>query len=247
MNGFDNKANAKYFMKLSVSAILIASFVTLSVYLILQSQALQIQRFKAQLAAKTDVEKIISANITELSINLLPYPAESTSTNTVLGTSIEHISKAQLAQFQNSGNVAYDLSKIHTTLTIDSVNIDGPVFSGEDAFTMDKGFWHFPLSKLPGERGNTVIIGHRFGKLPPATDTFFNLDLVKPGDQIVIAQDSGDLVYTVVETKVVEKTDRSILAPTTDYRLTLVTCHPLWTSDKRLVVVAKLDRVGVSL
>ena len=79
--------------------------------------------------------------------------------------------------------------------------------------------------------------------MPPATDTFFNLDKVKIGDKVYIEQNGEKISFTVTETKIVEKTDRNILTQTDDYRITIVTCHPLWTDDQRLVVIAKLDKI----
>lgn len=157
--------------------------------------------------------------------------------------SLEHVSTDQLSQLKNEGKVLFNMESQNTSLYLPSVNIRGAVVDGQDATEMDRGFWHFPLSGQPGQKGNTVIIAHRFLHLPPRTDTFFLLDKVRVGDKVIINQKEGTYRYTVTETKVVNKNDRSILAQTYDYRVTLVTCHPLWTSDKRLVVIAKLDKI----
>lgn len=159
--------------------------------------------------------------------------------------SLEEISPEELALYQNEGEILYDMEKYNSKLIIGSILVDGKIFDGENAHTLSKGFWHFPLSKAPGKKGNTVIIGHRYDKMPPATDTFFNLDKVVPGDKIIIKQDNQDWSYTVSETKVVSPNERSILAQTNDYRLTLITCHPLWSSKERFVVIAKLDKVSI--
>jgi LPXTG-site transpeptidase (sortase) family protein len=86
---------------------------------------------------------------------------------------------------------------------------------------MNKGFWHFPSSNLPGQKGNMVVIGHRYAKLPPNKDTFFNLDKVKVGDKIEVVQNDNQFTYIVTETKVVEKNDISVLQDYSDYRITL--------------------------
>jgi sortase A len=135
------------------------------------------------------------------------------------------------------------MEEYKTVLSIDSADIKGKVVDGETSEQMERGFWHFPLSSQPGKRGNTVIIAHRFLYLPPRTDTFFSLDKVQIGDKITVTQKDGTYNYTVIERKVVAKTDRDVLAPTNDYRITLITCTPLWTSDRRLVVVGKLDKI----
>lgn len=137
-----------------------------------------------------------------------------------------------------------DLEKKETYLRINSASIAGNVVDGLSQDSMLRGFWHFPLSSAPGERGNVVIFGHRFDKLPPSTETFYYLDNVKVGDKIEITQSDQYYTYTVVETDIVEKNDSTILKNTGDYRLTLITCTPLWTSEKRLVVVAVQDRIS---
>jgi sortase A len=136
------------------------------------------------------------------------------------------------------------LEDLDTTLSIETLNIEGEIVQGESSLTMNDGFWHFPTSTFPGERGNMVVIGHRFLHLPPRKDTLFNLEDVKIGDRIVISQaDKNDLTYIVVETKEVQPNDVSVIQESQDHRLTLITCTPLWTSEKRLVVIAKLDKL----
>lgn len=135
------------------------------------------------------------------------------------------------------------LEDLDTSLTIEDINIHGSIYQGVSSKTMDKGFWHFPLSQYPGEKGNVVIIGHRFLNIPPARDTFYNLDKIKIGDEIKVKHIEGEYTYIVVEKKIVAPNDMSTIDKSEDYRLTLITCTPLWTSEKRLVVVAKLDKL----
>ncbi|MHC1716896.1 MAG: sortase [Candidatus Dojkabacteria bacterium] len=135
------------------------------------------------------------------------------------------------------------LENLNTKLSINDLNIQGNIYQGTSSQTMDKGFWHFPISQYPGEKGNVVIIGHRYLNLPPEKDTFFNLDKIKIGDHIDIQHQEGEYTYIVVEKKEVEPNDMSTIKESDDYRLTLITCTPLWTSEKRLVIVAKLDKL----
>ncbi|MBI2356528.1 sortase [Candidatus Dojkabacteria bacterium] len=160
---------------------------------------------------------------------------------------LEHISTDELIRLKNEGKILFNMEKANTSLYIPSASINGKVVDDESVYGMERGFWHFPLSSQPGKRGNTVIIAHRFLHLPPRTDTFFNLDKVKVGDKVIIEQKDATYRYTVVSTKVVEKTDRSILENYNDYRITLVTCTPLWTSNQRLVVIGKLDKIYGSI
>jgi sortase A len=135
------------------------------------------------------------------------------------------------------------LENLNTKLFIDSINVEGKIFQGVDSHTMDKGFWHFPASVYPGQKGNSVIISHRYLNIPPAKDTFYNLDKVKKGDSISITQSDNTYNYIVSEIKVVEKNDISVIQNSLDHQITLITCTPLWTSHQRLVVIGKLDKL----
>ncbi len=157
--------------------------------------------------------------------------------------SLEYLTRDQLSQYYNEGSIANRLEPKNSMITIPSINVDAYILDGETAHRMDYGPWHFPLSSYPGAKGNMVIIGHRFAELPPSQNTFFNLDKIMVGDKILITQKGGiSYTYTVTETKVVEKNDRSVLADHGDYRITLITCTPLWTSKQRLVITGILDK-----
>jgi sortase A len=162
----------------------------------------------------------------------------------VLGTDEILVKDTSIEEYLDDvENIDPVLEELNTTLLIDAIDVEGKVFQGPDSNTMDKGFWHFPTSVYPGERGNSVIIAHRYLHLPPAKDTFFNLDKVKKGDSIVVKQDDNEYTYIVSQVKVVEKNDISVLQSGNEYQITLITCTPLWTSHQRLAVVGKLDKL----
>ena len=140
--------------------------------------------------------------------------------------------------------VLADLEKKDTRLVVESATIEGSVVDGYSQESMLDGFWHYPGSSVPGKRGNMVIFGHRFHRLPPDKQTFFNLDEIKVGDKVRIEQKDDEFTYTVVDVRVADKYDESVLASSGDYRLTLITCTPLWTSEKRLVITAIQDRLS---
>lgn len=158
----------------------------------------------------------------------------------------EEFVEGSIEESIKNANIILDrkvLEELDTSLSIPNLLIQGDIFQGSDAYTMDKGFWHFPNSTYPGQKGNFVVIGHRFMNVPPAKDTFFNLEEVKIGDEIKIKHNEGEFTYIVTEVKIVEANDISVVKDTDDYRITLITCTPLWTSEKRFVVIAKLDKL----
>ena len=89
---------------------------------------------------------------------------------------------------------------------------------------------------LPGQAGNVAIAGHRTTYLHP----FYNLNLLVPGDSIVIDTVQGIFLYHVLTSVAVSPTDVAVAAPTPTPTLTLTTCNPRYSAAQRLVVHAAL-------
>jgi sortase A len=126
-------------------------------------------------------------------------------------------------------------------VVIPDMLLDKPIYDGPISKTyriLDKGIWRYPLTSQPGQKGNTVLIGHRFTYTNPR-GVFYSLDKVKIGSQIAVFWNNKKYLYQVTTIKVVPNTDLSVEAQTTDTRLTMYTCTPLWHPVNRLVVVAK--------
>jgi sortase A len=70
--------------------------------------------------------------------------------------------------------------------------------------------------------------------------SFFRLDELEVGDEILVTTLQGSFRYEVTESKVVRPRDVHVLDPTPDNRLTITTCHPRYSASQRLVVVAAL-------
>ena len=187
---------------------------------------------------RIDIQRYSYDTYFSLLTNIAPTKEQILGTDTVL---IEDVSIEEY--LENIEDIDPILEELNTKMFIDSISVEGDIFQGKDAHTMDKGFWHFPASVYPGQKGNSVIISHRYLHVPPAKDTFYNLDKVRKGDNILIQQDGGTYNYIVSQVKVVAKNDISVIQDTTDYQITLITCTPLWTSNQRLVVIGKLDKL----
>jgi len=128
-------------------------------------------------------------------------------------------------------------------LVIESAQIEGPIVYGQDGEELLKqGFWHYPGSAYIGEQGVSIIFGHRRHHLPPAKDTFYNLDKVSAGDRVeILLQDGTWLEYTVMYIEVVEPEDLFfvITEQSQESLVKFITCTPLGTANQRLVVTAK--------
>lgn len=129
------------------------------------------------------------------------------------------------------------------SMTIKSADINGPIVYGQDGENLLKeGFWLHPASVYPGDIGVSVIFGHRRHYLPPAQNTFYNLDKVKNGDRVEVKLEDGSwLEYSVTNSEVVDPDKlSSIINSHSDKDIVkFITCTPLGTSEKRLVVTAE--------
>jgi len=114
--------------------------------------------------------------------------------------------------------------------------VDAVVVEGVEVEDLKKGPGHYPDTALPGQLGNMVISGHRTTYGAP----FYRLDELKVGDEITMFDANGPFVYKVTESKIVLPTEIGVIAPSSDARLTLTTCHPRFSAAKRLIIVAQL-------
>jgi sortase A len=89
---------------------------------------------------------------------------------------------------------------------------------------------------LPGQPGNVAIAGHRTTYGAP----FFDLDSLKPDDEILVTTRQGSFEYRVRASRVVGPDEVQVLNASPDTRLTLTTCNPRFSASQRLVVVSQL-------
>ncbi|MFZ9697403.1 MAG: class E sortase [Ilumatobacteraceae bacterium] len=123
-------------------------------------------------------------------------------------------------------------------LEIPSASVADVVVNGATVSALRHGPGHIPGTALPGEPGNSAIAGHRTTYGAP----FADLDDVAIGDDVIVTTRSGRFTYTVNEMKIVGPKRTDVLRPREGRTLlTLITCHPRWSTAKRLIVVAELS------
>lgn len=94
----------------------------------------------------------------------------------------------------------------------------------------------------PGEAGNTYITGHSSnywwdkGKY---NYVFVLLDKLQDADRATIYHEGNKYLYEVASKEIVEPTNVNSLAQTDEPILTLMTCYPPGTTNKRLIVRLK--------
>ncbi len=124
------------------------------------------------------------------------------------------------------------------TIEIPSIDLNMPLVEGTEDSDIAISAGHMTPTAYPGQIGNCVIVGHRgysFGRL------FNRLDELGIGDEIIVNVGENSYTYEVYLTKVVLPTDTSVTNQTNQAKvLTLSTCTPLFSSDYRLIVHAKI-------
>ncbi len=121
-------------------------------------------------------------------------------------------------------------------LRIPKVGIEVPVLDGTDDLILNRGVGHIQGTALPGAPGNLGIAGHRDG-------FFRGLKDVVAGDKIEVELPDRTDIYEVRDIKIVLPQDTSVLNPTENSSLTLVTCYPFYfvgDAPKRYIVQASL-------
>jgi sortase A len=153
------------------------------------------------------------------------------------------------AIFSTTNFISNKKSSTDFELSISKLNLTAPILLGVDPADKEKynaeltkGVAHMNGTALPGEKGNVFIYGHSSSEIKSPYDKIFaKLNDLTDGDKIEIKYKGKKVSYTVSGKKIVEKDDMSVLEQTDERILTLMTCWPLGTSDKRLIVIAKQD------
>lgn len=130
-------------------------------------------------------------------------------------------------------------------MTVPRINLDTWMVAGARYAQLEMGPGVFTSSPLPGQKGNLAIAGHRTSYGAP----FEHLDELRKGDPVQFATPQGTFTYVVTSTEIVSPTNVDIIktVDTTRATMTLITCHPKWTSAKRLVVHGELSSSTVPL
>jgi len=121
-------------------------------------------------------------------------------------------------------------------LTIDKLDLRVPVYNGTDEINLNRGAGRIKGTARIDSPGNLGIAAHR--------DGFFRvLKDIELGDSIDMLTTKGKKEFVVSSITIVDPTDVSVLAPTDDSTITLVTCYPFYFvghAPKRYIVKGEL-------
>ena len=158
--------------------------------------------------------------------------------------SAKHSLEIQIQTIKKSDSLQFRLpvkpGDVLGRLDIPRLGISVAVLQGTSSRTLRLGAGHIEATPFPGESGNSGIAGHR--------DTFFReLRNVRKTDELQLQTATGVLRYEVDWVRVVSPDDISVLAPSADSALTLVTCYPFYflgSASDRFIVHARLIRAS---
>jgi len=143
-------------------------------------------------------------------------------------------SEQRMADYQQA--LLQDAGETLAVLRIPSRNIEVPVFDSIDETALNRGSGHVTGTSLPGERGNVAIAAHRDG-------FFRDLENIEIGDEIELTAIDRRQVFRVSQLDIVDPLDVSVLGPTDDTVITLITCYPFYyigAAPERFIVRATL-------
>ncbi len=140
-----------------------------------------------------------------------------------------------------SGEVA------ESKITIDSINVDAPIVWNATAQNvqdqLNKGVVHIVGSAIPGDLGNIFLTGHSSDLwwTPGQYKTVFALlDKLEGNDEIKISYDGDLFRYKVYNKEVINREDVGRFTATDKAEsLTIMTCYPIGTNWRRLIVQAE--------
>lgn len=95
---------------------------------------------------------------------------------------------------------------------------------------------HLTTTPDPGAAGNAAYAGHDDIK----GEVFKDIAKLKPGDSILLRTRHAVYTYVVTRQLIVDPSNVSVLDPTRQSTVTLVSCAPYWVDTQRLIVQAVL-------
>jgi len=136
-----------------------------------------------------------------------------------------------------------------TRLIIPKINVNAPIVIVESTNNKDileslkSGVAHYANTALPGRVGNMFITGHSsyyWWRGGDYNRVFALLEQVKTNDLLYVYYEGGEYVYRVNGSKVVSPKETSVLKQTPTPTMSIMTCVPVGTNLRRLIVTADL-------
>lgn len=206
--------------------------------------------------AKSKIEKITGTETPSPLVELIEETPIGTSTENLQSSSDPNVQKKQVPDLDMEiapSDNRIIIPRIDQNIPIVRVSSDSLIrrdwqaLENEMQDALKGGVVHYPGTSLPGETGNTVITGHSsYFPWDPGRfkDVFALLEGVVEGDKVVVYHEQDKYIYEVYDIKIVLPEDIEVLKQTPEEKLTLITCWPVGTNLKRLIVSAKPTEIN---
>ncbi len=121
-------------------------------------------------------------------------------------------------------------------LRVPKIGVNALVTEGTGKWELTIGPGHLIGAAGPGGKGNCVIAAHR--NMWDAA--FADLPKLRPGDRIEVTTSTHDAVYVVDSSREITTRDKTLLMPTNNARITLITCVLPFDRQRRWAVQGHL-------
>jgi len=146
----------------------------------------------------------------------------------------------------------YEYSEKENSIEISKIGVEAPLVFVESLEIseikkgLDLGVVHFADSVLPGETGQTIILGHSAPPNWPKIKyywVFVRLNELVEGDEIYVFFNNRKYEYTVTRKFILERGEEVPQDPLTNNTnvLLLISCWPPETGTRRIAVEAELN------
>lgn len=132
-------------------------------------------------------------------------------------------------------------------LVISKIDVKAPIIwdipSEQIHNQLRNGVVHYANTAHPDEIGNVFIVGHSSDYIwskGKYKNVFSLIGKLKAGDTITLNYQNQQYIYEVFDSAIIRPNDTSVLKPTDKPIITLMTCYPIGSTARRLVVKAKL-------
>jgi sortase A len=174
-------------------------------------------------------------------------PIESTPTNAFSPPDAQTLEQIRRVVNAQDGDVI-------ARMLVPAIDLDKYVVEGVGVSDLRKGIGRYRGSAHIGDLGNAALAGHRSTYGEP----FGRIGELLPGDQISLVTPIGTAIYEVMDPNdyvatwaskvrsvgighvIVGPADEFVIGDVGDNRLTLTACHPRFSAEERLIVVARL-------
>ncbi len=136
----------------------------------------------------------------------------------------------------NEQAISFNKGEVIGLLTIPSLKAELPIIEGTNEEELEKGVGHYSTTVLPGQNDQILLSGHR--------DTVFRrLGELELGDIFRIEMPYGEFTYQIINTKIVDANDTTVIQSTAPNEiLTVSTCYPfsyLGNAPQRYILTAE--------